>query len=265
MWKKILGGIVVFIALLIGLVLWATSGLTETASAFFDKVKAHDYKTAYYGYLSDDFKGNVPLDRFKAFIEANRMDRFKEIEWGNRERENGKGKLEGTLVMPDGSTIPIVVEMVKGKESWKIYAISKPAAGLKETGSDGKSSAAKPVVPPKAEVISLARETVAQVAEAIKAKDTAALYRNISDTWKAQISPEKFHEVFSGLMKNGVDLTPLERITPELGKEPSIDEEGLLNVQVVYPVTPAPIYFDLGYLNENGAWKLLKIRLYSKK
>ena len=266
MWKKILGGLVIFIVLVVGLALWATSGLTDTATAFFNKVKAHDYKTAYYGYLSDDFKGNVPLEKFKAFMEANRMDRFKEIKWGNREAENGKGKLEGTLIMPDGSSIPIVVDLVKGEESWKIYAVSKPAAGLKETPSDTRpQKSAGGSVPPKEEYIRLARRTVAQVAESLRTRNTRPLYDSISETWKRQISPEKFQEIFSGMMKSGIDLTPLEQVSPKEVKPAFLDKDNLLNVRIYYPSRPVDIAFDLDYINEGGTWKLLGINIHGKQ
>jgi len=267
MWKKILGGIVIFIVLVVGLAVWATSGLTDTATAFFDKIKAHDYKTAYYGYFSEDFKGKVSLEKFKQYIETNRMDQFKEINWGNREVDNGKGTLEGTLIMPGGSTIPIVVGFVKGQDNWKIYSIKKSEAGLiteKANISSQKSKSEESAIPPKEERIRLARQTVALLAEAVKAKDTSEFYNSISDLWKKQTTPEKFYQIFASLMK-GANLVPLESMMPIENKEPTIDKYGILRMEIYYNTDSVKPLFKLSYIKENGDWKLSGIYIETKK
>ena len=265
MWKKILLGVVLFIVALFGLVMWATSGLTDTASAFFNKVKAHDYKTAYYGYLSDDFKGNVPLEKFKLYMERNRLDQFKEINWGNREVENSKGKLEGILLMPDGSNIPISVMFVKAEDGWKIYAVTKPAAGLQETQDDKATrNMQKPSVPPTQIYMRLAKMTVEKAVTAFKSRDTDTFYDSISDLWKSQIDPKKFHQMYAPLMKPNVDLTPLIHIEPKEEKPAFIDKDNFLNVTLIYPTDNIKIYFRLAYVNENGQWKLAGMYISGK-
>lgn len=267
MWKKILLGIVGFIVISIGLAMWATSGLTDTATAFFDKVKAHDYKTAYYGYLSEDFKGNVPLEKFKIFMETNHLDKFKMIDWGNRETSNNTGKLEGTLVMPDGSSLPITIGFVKGEDRWKIYAISKPAAGLQETEqvSTTRETQEETHIPSKLEYIQLARETVKQVSNTLKTKNSLTFYNSISELWRSQISPQKFQELFNGLINAKINLTPLEAMTPVEYKPAFLDKNKLLNVQIFYPNASIPIAFDLQYINENGIWKLFGIDIHGRQ
>jgi len=265
MWKKILVGVIVLIVAVVGLAFWATSGLTDTASAFFNKVKAHDYKTAYYGYLSDDFKGNVPLETFQAFMETNHLDRFKDISWGNREVENGKGKLEGTLVMPDGSSIPINVMFVKGEDGWKIYAVTKPAAGIRETQSEEKNKqVSKLTIPSKQAYMALARETVRNVATTLESKNTDMLYNTISSVWRSQITPDKFHQIFEGLMQSKTNLTPLVNMVPKEEKPAFLDENNILHVSINYPVQPVNILFDLDYINEGGEWKLFGINIHGK-
>ncbi|SFV65842.1 hypothetical protein MNB_SV-10-1345 [hydrothermal vent metagenome] len=272
MWKKVVLGVLGFIVLVIGLTFWVTSGLTDNASAFFRKIKAHDYKTAYYAYLSDDFKDNVPFEKFKTFIETNHLDRFKEATWDSRETDGNKGRIEGSLLFENGSSIPITVMFSKSGDEWKIYAIKKSAAGIVE-GKENSSVKAVEVenravvkaVPSSSEYLPFARKTVAQVADTLATKDSSKLYSNISERWREQISPEKFHSIFSGMIKSGVDLTALKNMNPIEEKPASIDKDGLLNIYIYYPTKPVAVVFDLNYINEYGHWKLFGINIHGKQ
>jgi len=267
MWKKILLGVVGFIVIVVSLAIWATSGLSDTTSAFFNQIKNHDYKSAYYGYMSSDFKGNVPFEKFKLFIETNHIDKFQDISLGNREVSNGKGKIEVTLSMADGSSMPMVIGLVKGvDDTWKIYNIRKEASGIIQTNTDKKFEQSNTlVVPEKSEYIKLVKESIKDVAEAIRDKDTDAFYQKISSVWRSQISSDKFYQIFDAMIKANSDLTPLTQMKPIENKPANIDKDGLLNIHIYYPTKPVAIFFDLIYHKENGIWKLFGINMYGKK
>jgi len=267
MWKKVLLGVVGFIVIVVGLAMWATSGLSDTTSVFFNQLKNHDYKTAYYGYMSSDFKGNVPFEKFKLFIETNHIDKFQDISLGNREVSNGKGKIEVTLSMADGSSMPMVIGLVKGvDDTWKIYNIRKEASGIIQTNTDKKFEQSNTlVVPEKSEYIKLVKESIKDVAEAIRDKDTDAFYQKISSVWRSQISSDKFYQIFDAMIKTNSNLMPLTQMKPIESKPANIDKDGLLNIHIYYPTKSVAIFFDLTYHKENGIWKLFGINIHGNK
>ena len=130
MWKKILGGFVVFIALLVMLVMYATSGLTETADKFFSAMSANNYELAY-NMLSEDFKKSVTKDVLKEFAHKNGFDLYKKANWGNRSVDGTRGVLEGSIETVRGTVVPVTLKMVQDEyDNWKIYAIFKPKSGI---------------------------------------------------------------------------------------------------------------------------------------
>ena len=132
MWKKILIGFVVFIALLVTIVMYATSGLTETADKFFSALSANNYELAY-NMLSEDFKKNVTKEELKEFAHKNGFDMYKKANWGNRQIDGTRGVLEGSIETVRGTVVPVTLKMIKDDyDNWKIYAIYKPKSGIVE-------------------------------------------------------------------------------------------------------------------------------------
>ncbi len=268
MFKKIVIGIILIFVLAVALVFWATSGITDTAKAFFEKLKSHDYKTAYAEYLSEDFKTKVPLNRFKNFIVSNRLDRFKDIKWGNREINGRFGTLQGTLITDNGGSIPIVLKFVKGENNWKIYAIKKPSAGINTISTNNvKKQVNKTItqIPSKNERLKLAKESVKHFVESIKAKDMKEFYDNIASLWQRQTTPEKLKGVFKPLIQNSTDLTVLENMTPIEDSSAQIDKNGVLKLNIYYQTEPSQVAFELKYYKENGQWKLIGLHVFPRK
>ena len=132
MWKKILGGFVVFILLLVALVMWATSGMSDVANEFFIDVKNKHYSDAY-NLTSSDFKGSTSLDVFTKFIQSNKLDEYKDSSWSERSINGKVGTLKGVITLKNGDNIPIAVQFVKSSsDEWKILGIQKESAGVKE-------------------------------------------------------------------------------------------------------------------------------------
>ncbi len=139
MWKKILLGLLAFVGLLVALVFWATSGMTDAADDFFNLLSQKNYTTAYNKYISSDFKDKMSLSMFINYVKSNHFDEVKETNWGNRQINGNLGELEGSLVTDKGA-IPIRLKFVKAADSWQIYAINKPQAGINsESSTESKS------------------------------------------------------------------------------------------------------------------------------
>ena len=136
MWKKILGGFILFIVAVVAIAMFATSGLTQSAEKFFAYVSAKNYDKAY-AMLSEDFKSTTSKEQLKQFLEQNGFTKYKSAKWGNRMIDGNRGKLEGSIITVDNTAIPVTLKMIEdGDGNWKIYAISKPQSGILNESSN---------------------------------------------------------------------------------------------------------------------------------
>ena len=139
MWKKILGGFGIFIVLLFVIVMYATSGLAETADKFFSALSAMHYDKAY-DMLSEDFKKSVSKKKLIDFAHKNGFDLYKKANWSNRYTDGNRGVLEGSIETVRGTVVPVTLKMVQDENAnWKIYAIFKPKSGIVEEGTSIKT------------------------------------------------------------------------------------------------------------------------------
>lgn len=272
MWKKILGGFVAFIIIVVSITMYATSGMTETADEFFIHVKTKHYNDAY-NMLSEDFKQSTSEEKFKNFLIQNALVNYKESSWSSRSFENNMGKLEGTITTVTGGSIPLTINFIKDDNGWKIYSIFKPATGL-QTDSESKKAtpttpAEKPApvvltAPGKETLIPLIHESTMVFAHSVNEKSMSKLYNHISNFWQVRTTVESLDKSFDPFYKAGIDLTVLKDITPVLDKEPEITKDGEMIIKGHYPTSPSMVYFENIYLKENGAWKMSGININIK-
>jgi len=268
MWKKILGGFVAFIVLMIGLVMYGTSGMTEAVDEFFIHVKTKHYNDAY-DLLSDDFKKSVSQEKFKTFLIQNSLTEYKDSNWDSRSFENNMGTLEGTITTKSGDTIPLTIQFIKNQDVWKIFSITKQSAGLQEVQktkvkTEIKSIKLTPQLPSKEKLISLTQENTQIFAQAVNEKNMSGFYDQISSFWQKDTTPEALDKAFDAFYQAGIDFTALKNITPVLDKEPTILKDGRLTTEGHYPTSPAVVYFNYSYINEKGHWKLVGFNINIK-
>jgi len=274
MWKKILGGFVTIIVLIIGITMYATSGMTEAVNEFFIHVKTKHYNDAY-DLLSDDFKQSTSKNEFKAFLIQNSLTEYKNASWDSRSFENNMGKLEGTVTTKSGDSIPLTIQFIKNQDVWKIFSITKQMAGVqqvqntkveteKEAETNIKSNKSTPQLPSKDKLISLTQENTQIFAQAVNAKNMSVFYDQISSFWQKDTTPEALDKAFDAFYKAGIDFTVLKNITPTLNKEPTLLKDGRLLTEGHYPTSPSVVYFNYSYINENNHWKLVGFNINVK-
>ena len=266
MWKKILGGFVAFIVLMIGLVMYGTSGMTEAVDEFFIHVKTKHYNDAY-DLLSDDFKKSVSQEKFKTFLIQNSLTEYKNASWDSRSFENNMGTMEGTITTKSGNSIPLTIQFIKNQDVWKIFSISKQSAGVQEIQKIKVET--KPIkltlrIPDKDKLISLTQENTQIFAQAVNTKNMSDFYDKISTFWQKETTPETLDKAFDAFYKAGIDFTALKNITPILDKEPTLSKDGRLMTEGHYPTSPAVVYFNYSYINEKGNWKLVGFNINIK-
>lgn len=124
LWKKILIGVVVFIAGVVGLAYFATSGLDAPVERHLSALAGGNVEAAY-AETSVAFQQSTSLEQYKAFVE--RYPVLKNISghtFLERTIENGVGTLKGKLTTPDGGVVPVEFKLVKENDAWKILGIS---------------------------------------------------------------------------------------------------------------------------------------------
>ena len=72
-------------------------------------------------------------------------------------------------------------------------------------------------------------------------------------------SAARLGEIFAGLRHDGLDLSGVAVLDPQLTLLPEIDAEGMMRMKGFFPSAPAQINFDLVYAPVNGQWRLFAI------
>jgi len=272
MWKKILGGFVVFVLVVVSLAMWATSGMSDVANEFFIDIKNKHYSDAY-NLTSSDFKGSTSLEAFTKFIQSSRLYEYKDSSWSERSMSGKIGTLKGVITLKNGDNIPIVLKFVKSSsDEWKILGIKKERAGIKEVDEENSEESSQnsfniekiTTIPSNEKLIELIQNTTQLFGESINAKDMSKLYNASSKTWQKQTSIDKLNKVFKRVFESGLDFTLLKDITPIIDKK-SIENSGaILVLKGHYPTTPTTIYFKYSYVKESGEFKLLGVGVNTK-
>ncbi len=271
MWKKILIGVVVLIGLVIGITMYATSGMSDVANEFFIYTKSKHFDDAY-NMGSADFKKSVTKEQLKNFLEQNALTEYKNASWSERAIDGNIGILKGTITTKSGSVIPITMKFIKNVNGyWEIYSIFKPTGGIeKEKPESGikkekaKAESSVNQVLSKHELVNLVQKTTMVFAQSVNDKSMQKLYDYSSDFFRRQMSVEQLDQQFGAFYKAGIDLTILKDITPILDGSPKVLEDGQVTIKGHYPTSPSVVSFNNSYYLENGKWKLSGIGIYIK-
>ncbi len=257
---KILAIVAVVIVVILGIVSYATSGMKTTADDFFGAVKQQDMTKAR-SYLSEEFKASTNEVALKEFLSRSALLNFKEASWSERSVNGDRGELNGSITTETGGHIPIKLIFVKEKETWKIYGLQKPTAGL-QSSEPVQQTASTPVapstpsIPNNEEQIALARQSMHDFAISLKNKDMEYFRTTISKIWQSQYSTAQLNEAFGKVLQANLDLTVVDPIKPVLDGDAKMNENGVLTIKGHYPTKPSKLSFECNYVYEGIAWKL---------
>lgn len=254
-WMKILLGIIAFVVLVSVGVFYLTSGMVDTANAFFKAVKEKDIAKAR-NYLAEDFKASTDEKALTAFLSNSAILNFKESSWSNRQISGKRGELDGSITTETGGVVPIKMTLVKEDGGWKIYSIQKPAAGLQTQRS-------WPDAPGKAEQMVLVKQSMHDFIASVNNKDMTHFRGTVSQLWQKQFATEKFNQVFKPVIDSDLNWPVLETLDPILIDEPKIDEDGVLLLAGYYPTKPN-LHFQQKYIYEGISWKLLGFKVETR-
>ena len=127
---KILGGVAIAGAAIVGLVFYLTSGMTGAADKFFETARSGDAESVY-ALTSAELRNTTSAEQLAAFIELNRFDHVAQTSWSARSIDGGVGRVEGSVTLDDGGVVPLTMQLVKENGRWKISFIELREAGLR--------------------------------------------------------------------------------------------------------------------------------------
>ncbi|NNE99377.1 MAG: hypothetical protein HKN25_10200 [Pyrinomonadaceae bacterium] len=113
----------------------------------------------------------------------------------------------------------------------------------------------------------LVKTTMLDFSQAIKDEDFSEFYKHISKFWQKQIKADKFDQVFKAFMVANWDGSSIRTMKADITSGPTVRASRLtkrLEVKGAYDTSPRSTKFDLGYIEEDGLWKLYKINVSTK-
>jgi hypothetical protein len=251
-----IGAVVGAVVLIVALVFGLTSGVVKGADEFLALLGGGRMAEAYQS-ASPSLRAQQSQEVFDKTVKDLGLTDFASASWSNREMNNDRGHVEGTVTTKSHGSIPLRIDLMKEGGNWKVYSLSAPKAGASVAGGSR-------AVPPEAELKTLALESLLAFNKAVQAKSFAEFHQGISILWQKQVTPEKLTEIFRAFIEQEIDIATVRNMTPAFEPPPSIDSNGVLVVSGSYPTEPSKLKFTLKYVDENSAWKLVGINVNIK-
>lgn len=253
---KIVLAVVLVFVVAVASVFFLTSGMTDTADAFFNAVKQKDLPKAR-SYLAEDFKASTDESALEAFLSKGAILNFREASWSNRKISGGRGELNGSITTETGGVVPLKMIFVKENNAWKIYAIQKPTAGLQTEESS-------PSIPTKSEQLALVNQSMHDFLVSVTKKDMAHFRSTLSGLWQKEVTSAQLNQAFKSVIDADANWSVLERIQPVISSDAKVNENGVLLLTGYYPTNPSQIHFEQKYIYEGVAWKLVGFNIQAK-
>lgn len=137
----VIAGLLIYLTALITIVLYATSGVSNTVQDELAAIRSGDYEKAY-SYTAKEFQNTTSLADFKKSIsQIPSLKNNKSASFTERRIENNVGTVKGTLKSNDGGITSVEFRLIKEGETWKILTIHTLPR------SDGIQSDTKPSEP----------------------------------------------------------------------------------------------------------------------
>lgn len=247
---KVLIGFSLLAAVLVAVVFYMTSGMSDSADKFFEAASAKRYEQAYQ-YVSRDFRKATSSNELTAFLSSSGLSGFESASWNKRSFSGNRGTLVGTVNTRSGGTIPVNLGLVKSESQWLVDSIFRPQAGIRAS-VDGS-------VPGRSAQVALVRATIRDFASAVEKSDFSEFHRAISPLLQEQISEKELQKTFKSFVDGPWNLTALNDISPIFDKQAFTDSNGILHLIGHYQTHPDQVGFNLKYIYRGTQWKLFGI------
>jgi hypothetical protein len=262
MLKKILIALGVLVVLAGGLIWFVfdkTSGMSDAADTFFGHLKAGKFAEAR-AMTSSQFQKATSAEDLGGFSKQFGFEKYKEASYSSRGFENGVGYLEGNIDLTDGSKLPVRIEFID-ENGWKIQLVT-PKAGI---GAENTMTKERQSVPSDGEVTQLVQLAMAQLGDAIAARDFSNFYAYISNMWRGQTTKEELLKAFGVFIEKEIDLRATRDADMVLTGKPQIDLQNTLNVDAEWATKPVRTIGNFRFVKEGAEWRLIGVSVNTKE
>jgi hypothetical protein len=114
--------VMVGLVLLVGIIFWATSGVTGTADEFIEHLAQGQHDEAY-AMFGPKVTSELTREDFDGFLTGTRLGQAESASWGSRSFRNNTGEVSGDISLSDGGTKAVTVYLEKIDDKWMIQGI----------------------------------------------------------------------------------------------------------------------------------------------
>jgi hypothetical protein len=243
---------------------------TEAANTFFQLLNAGKTDDAYKS-ASFSFQASQSLDGFEQTVHELGLDDYSAITWTHRDVAEKEASLEGEITKKNDAKVPVAVSLVNEAGKWKLFTLRTSGKGdasptenhftMIGRGSDANDIYSQRKIPPKPELIALARSVLLKLNDGIKKKDFTDFYESVSNTWRNQmgLSKSRIERTYQPFIDAGVTMDDVAKVDPIFTDPPLINSSGLLVLNGVFPTSPNRVRFKIELTYEMPEWKLFGI------
>ena len=113
------------------------------------------------------------------------------------------------------------------------------------------------IMPDAEKIVLLLRTTLVTLNDAIQTGNFTVLRDVGAPDFREANSAARLSQVFSNLASQGVDLSAVTTIAPQLTEAPALDQQkGMLHLKGFFPGQPVQINFEMLYEAAGGRWRL---------
>lgn len=244
-------GVIAIVGVLIWVIFAATNPAAKAADTFLDHVGNGRIEQAYKD-AAPLFRQRQGLDAFRLAVKRFGLDRFASSSWTSREISGNRVLLKGSVTLRDGVKFPAEVGLLKFEKIWRVYGMTFPTGGA--TGG---------TLPPRTEIEALLLRSLLDFNAALQRKDFTAFHATLSGAMRDKYTAAQIQGVFHGFVEKGIDISAIKDTRPKFDPAPHINK-GSLELKGRYPTRPSEVIFDLGYVKENGQWRIISINVRVK-
>jgi hypothetical protein len=112
-------------------------------------------------------------------------------------------------------------------------------------------------MPDAEKIVLLLRSTLVTLNDAIQTGNFTVLRDVGAPGFREANSAARLSQAFSNLASQGVDLSAVTTIAPQLTEAPTLDQQkGMLHLKGYFPGQPVQINFEMLYQAVGGRWRL---------
>ena len=116
------------------------------------------------------------------------------------------------------------------------------------------------VMPDAEKIVLLLRNTLITLNDAIQTGNFTVLRDMGAPGFRDANSAARLSQAFSNIASQGIDLSAVSIIAPQLTEPPGLDQQkGMLHLKGYFPGTPVQINFELLYQVVDGRWRVFAL------